>query len=318
MRALFVACALALMSTATAAQTYPTKQITIIVGYAPGAASDLLARTIGDSLTKVWGQPAIVDNRAGAGGNVAAAFVARAPADGYTIMVGTDAMLTSNIYLYKNLGFDPLKDFAPITKAADNIIVLAVNANLPATNMAELIAYAKANPGKLSFGSAGLGSPHHLAGELLKQKAGIEITHVPYKGGGVAVNDLLGGHIPMAFLSLSSAVPALPTGKIRLIATVEKTRYSGMPDLPTIGETVSGFEMSSWVGFFAPAATPQTIIARLNEQITKALHAAAVKDKMAPLGLAAIGSTPQELSDTVTEGLAVRGRLIRAAGIEAE
>ena len=233
-------------------------------------------------------------------------------------MVGTDAMLTSNIYLYKNLGFDPLKDFAPITKAADNIIVLAVNANLPATNMAELIAYAKANPGKLSFGSAGLGSPHHLAGELLKQKAGIEITHVPYKGGGVAVNDLLGGHIPMAFLSLSSAVPALPTGKIRLIATVEKTRYTGMPDLPTIGETVTGFEMSSWVGFFAPAATPQTIIARLNEQITKALHAAAVKDKMAPLGLAAIGSTPQELSDTVTEGLAVRGRLIKAAGIEAE
>src|SRR5262245_4064928 len=314
----FIALAVALVSAPALAQTYPTRPITIVVGYPPGASSDLLARTVSDPLSAALGQPVVVDNRSGAGGNVGAAYVARAPGDGYTLMVGTDAMLTSNIYLYKNTPFDPVQDFAPITNPGANIICLAVTAQLPVNSVAELIAYARANPGKLSFGSSGTASPHHLAGELLRLKANIDILHVPYKGGGAALNDLLGGHIPMAFLSMSAAVPALATGKIRILAVVDKTRYGAMPDIPTIGETVPGFEMSSWLGIFAPAGTPPEIITKLNGAIVKILVDPAIKEKLAAVGFAVIGGTPAELANAVKTGLALRGELMRAADIRPE
>jgi tripartite-type tricarboxylate transporter receptor subunit TctC len=182
----------------------------------------------------------------------------------------------------------------------------------------ELIDYARANPGTLNYGSSGAGSPHHLAGELLRQKAGIDIVHVPYRGGGAAINDLLGGHIKAAFLSLSAAVPHLATGKIRLLAVVEKTRYAAMPELPTIGETVPGFEMSSWVAFFAPAGTPAPLIARLNGAMRRILDDAAVREKFAALGLAVAPSAPEVLADMVRNGLAVRGELVKAANIRVE
>jgi tripartite-type tricarboxylate transporter receptor subunit TctC len=300
------------------AQTYPNRPITIVVGYPPGASSDLLARTVGEPLATVFGQPVLIDNRAGAGGNVAAAYVARAPADGYTLMVGTDAMMTSNVYLYKNAAFDPAKDFAPITNAGANIICLAVNNALPVKSVAELIAYARANPGMLSFGSSGTASPHHLSGELLRQMTGIDILHVPYKGGGAAANDLLGGHIGMAFLSLSSAVPLLTTGKIKILAVVEKSRYAGMPNIPTIAETVPGFEMSSWLGFFAPAAMPAPLIARLHDEIVRILKTEAVKDKLASLGFAVTATSRAELASAVKTGLEVRGQLMKSAGIQPE
>jgi tripartite-type tricarboxylate transporter receptor subunit TctC len=300
------------------AQAYPTKPITIVIGYTPGAVSDLTARTVADGLNQLWGQPVIVDNRPGSGSNIAAGYVARAPADGYTLMVGTDATLTSNVFLYKHTPFDPVKDFAPIINAGANIICLAVNADLPIKSVADVISYAKANPGKLSYGSSGTGSPHHLAGELLHQKAGIDITHIPYKGGGAAVNDLLGGHIGMAFLSLSAAVPHMNTGRIRMIAVVEKTRYAGLPDIPTIGETVPGFEMSSWVGVFAPAGTPAAIVTKLHEAMAKVLNADSVKVRLANLGLVVQAGTPAELAETVRDGLKVRGELVKAAGIQPE
>jgi len=310
--------ALMLMPASAAAQDYPSRAITIVVPQAPGASSDLLARTVGERLNAAWGQPVIIDNRAGAGGNVGAAYVARAAADGYTLMVGTDAMMTSNVYLYKNMPFDPVKDFAPITNAGANIICLAVNVQVPVASVPELIAYAKANPGKLQYGSPGIASPHHLSGELLAQKAGIAIVHVPYRGGGPATNDLVGGHINMAFLSLSSAVPQLSTGKIKILALVEKTRYAAMPDIPTIGETIPGFEMSSWLGFFAPAATPEPVVARLNAAIIGILTADAVKEKLATLGLVVAPSTPAELMAITKDGLAVRGALVKAANIQPE
>jgi tripartite-type tricarboxylate transporter receptor subunit TctC len=308
--------ALAAQIAAAPAQDFPSRPVTIVVGYTPGATSDLLARTMAERLNAAWGQSVIVDNRSGVGGNIAAGYVARAPADGYTLMVGTDAIMTSNVFLYKNTPFDPVKDFAPITNAGANIICLAVHVDLPVNSVAELIAYAKANPGKLQYGSSGIGSPHHLAGELLRQKTGIEIVHVPYRGGGATINDLLGGHIKVAFLSLSTAVPHLNSGKIRIVAVVEKSRYAAMPDVPTIGETVPGFEMSSWLGFFAPAGTP--LITRLNEAMVKVLTTDAVKEKLAALGLAVAPSTPAELAAVVREGLAVRGELVRAANIQAE
>ena len=313
-------CALSLVLVAVPAmaQDFPSRSVTIMTPQPPGAASDLLARTVGDRLNLAWGQPVVVDNRPGASGNVGAALAARAPADGYTLMVGTDAMLTSNVYLFKNMPFDPVKDFAPITNGGANIICLAVNTQLPVASVPELIAYAKANPGKLQYGSSGIASPHHLSGELLAQKTGIQIIHVPYRGGGPAATDLLGGHISMAFLSLSSAVPLLTSGKIRILALVEKTRYAAMPDIPTIGETVPGFEMSSWLGFLAPAATPAPLVARLNEAIIKVLTADAVKEKLAGLGLVVAPSTPAELATIIKEGLAVRGQLVKAANIQAE
>jgi tripartite-type tricarboxylate transporter receptor subunit TctC len=313
-----VALAMAIGTAPGWAQDYPSRPVTILVGYTPGATSDLLARTVAERLNAAWGQSVIVDNRSGVGGNIAAAYVARAPADGYTLMVGTDAIMTSNVFLYKNTPFDPVKDFAPITNAGANIICLAVHVDLPVRTVAELIAHARANPGMLQYGSSGTGSPHHLAGELLRQKTGIDVVHVPYRGGGATINDLIGGHIRVAFLSLSTAVPHLSSGKIRIVGVVERTRYAGMPDVPTIGETVPGFEMSSWLGFFAPAATPAPLVARLNEAMVKVLTAEVVKDKLATLGLVVAPSTPDELAAIIKDGLAVRGQLVKAANIQAE
>ena len=307
-----------MMIASARAQDYPSRPVTIVVGYTPGATSDLLARTVAERLSTAWGQSVIVDNKSGVGGNIAAAYVARAPGDGYTLMVGTDAMMTSNVFLYRNTPFDPVKDFAPITNAGANIICLAVHVDLAVNSVAELIAYAKANPGKLQYGSSGIGSPHHLAGELLRQKTGIDIVHVPYRGGGATINDLLGGHIKVAFLSLSSAVPHLNSGKIRIVAVVERNRYAAMSDIPTIGETVPGFEMSSWVGFFAPALTPPPLLARLNDAMVNVLKIDAVKEKLAALGLAVAPSTPAELAAMVNQGIAVRGELVKAANIQVE
>jgi tripartite-type tricarboxylate transporter receptor subunit TctC len=313
-----LALAFVAFATPALAQSFPARPITIVIGYTPGAVSDLVARTIREGLHQAWGQPVIVDNRPGSSGNIGAAFVARAPADGYTLMVGTDATMASNVHLFKQVGFDPVKDFAPVALAGANIVCLAVNADLPVKSVADLIAYAKKNPGKLSFGSSGVGSPHHLAGELLRQMAGIDLIHVPYKGGGPAMNDVLGGHIPMAFLSLSAVVPHINTNRVRILAMVEKSRYAAMPDIPTIGETVPGFEMSSWIGVFAPAGTPPDIVAKLNDGMVKVLTTDAVKARLATLGLAVIAGKPDELAIVVKDGIRVRGELVKAAGIQPE
>jgi tripartite-type tricarboxylate transporter receptor subunit TctC len=318
LRALVLCIAAVSAIVAAHAQDFPTRPVTIVVGYTPGATSDLVARTIGERLNAAWGQSVIVDNRSGVGGNIAAGYVARAPGDGYTLLVGTDAMMTTNTYLYKNSPFDPVKDFAPVVRVGGNIICLAVNPEFPANSVADVIAYAKANPGKLHYGSSGMGSPHHLAGELIRRMAGVDIVHVPYRGGGATINDLLGGHIKVAFLSLSTAVPHLASGKIRILAVVEKTRYAPLPDIPTIGETLPGFEMSSWHGVFAPAATPAPLVARLHADIAKVLAVPEVKDKFSAFGVAVETSTPDELAALVKSGLVARGELIKAANIQPE
>ena len=298
------------------AQDYPTKPITIVSAQASGGASDTIVRAVQERLQAALGQPIVMENRPGAGGNVGAAQVARAAPDGYTLMIGTDAIMTSNVHLYKSMPFDPVKDFAPITNGGANIIVMAVHADVPAKSVAELVAYAKANPGKVQFGSSGVASPHHLAGELLKLKTGIDIVHVPYRGGALSANDLAGGHIAMAFLSYSSVAALIPTGKVRILAVVEKTRYAALPDVPTVGETVPGFEMSSWLGFFAPTGTPAPIVTRLHDEIVKILNVDQVKERLAAVGLAVAAGTPADLAETVRNGIAVRGDLIKAAKIE--
>jgi tripartite-type tricarboxylate transporter receptor subunit TctC len=319
-RARNLACAMmALVLAAPAsAQDYPNRAVTLLVPQAPGASSDALARTLLEPLQAAWGQPIVIDNRPGASSNIGAAVAARAQPDGYTILIGTDALMTSNAYLFKSMPFDPVKDFAPVTVAGLNTIALTVNAELPVTTVPELIAYAKANPGKLQYGTPGIASPHHLSGELLRRHAGVDIVHVPYRGGGPAANDLVGGHIKMAFLSLSTAVPILPTGKIRIVALVERHGYAAMPDVPTLGEILPGFEMSSWLGLFVPAATPAPIIARINETMRKILLDPPIKEKLATLGLAVAPGAPAELADRIKRGLALRGELIKAANIQPE
>lgn len=298
------------------AQDYPSRPITVVSAQASGGASDTVVRAVQERLQAALGQPVVMENRPGASGNVGAAQVARATADGYTLLVGTDAIMTSNVHLFKSMPFDPVKDFAPITNAGANIIVMAVHADVPVKSVAELVAYAKANPGKVQFGSSGVASPHHLAGELLKLKTGIDIIHVPYRGGALSANDLAGGHIAMAFCSYSSVAALIPTGKIRVLAVVEKTRYAALPDIPTVGETIPGFEMSSWLGFFAPAGTPKPIVTRLHDEIVKILRVDQVKERLAAVGLAVAAGTPADLAETVRSGIAVRGELVKAAKIE--
>ncbi len=300
---------------AAIAQAFPNKTIKIVVPYPPGASTDAVARTIAQKLSDAFGQPAIVENRPGASGNIGSDFVAKSAPDGYTLVMGTDATHATNVHVSKNPPFDPVRDFTPISIAVGNVIALAVHPAFPANTIAELVEHAKRNPGKLAYGSSGNGSPHHLAGELLRQLSGIDIVHVPYKGGGVAVTDLMGGQIPMMFASLAAVVQQAKAGKLRLIGVVESARYGGLPDVPTIGETVRGFELASWLGFFGPAGVPAPVVVRLNEEIVKALRAPDVRAKLEPLGLSIMAMTPEASMAMVKSETEKRGRLIKAAGI---
>jgi tripartite-type tricarboxylate transporter receptor subunit TctC len=298
------------------AQQFPTKTVTMVGGYPAGAASDTLARAISDQLQQQWGQPVVIDNRPGSSGNLAATQVARSAPDGHTILVATDAMLTSNAFLFKAIAFDPVKDFEPVLNAAKNILVLAVHPSQPIKSVADYIAEAKKNPGKMAFASSGPGSPHHLAGELLAQKAGIKLQHIPYKGGGQAINDLAGGHVPSGFLSLSAARALHDSGKIRIIGVAEPARFSELPDIPTIAETVPGVEMGSFVALMVPAGTPKEVVNKISESAAKILKDSAVSKRLAGAGLVVTANPPADLAKTIKDGLAVRGELIKAAGIK--
>lgn len=300
------------------AQTYPDRPVRLVVPYAAGAAADQLARAVGDRLTQGLGQTVIVDNRGGAGGTLGADNVAKSPADGYSIVLGTDASHATNIFLSKKFPYDPIKSFTPIAPAAINHIVLVVHPSLPVKTVAELITYAKANPKKLSFGSSGPGSAHHLAGELLNEKAGLDMVHVPYKGGSPAMTDLIGNSIPVLFASMATAKPHIDGGKIRALAVVEDKRFHGMPNLPTIGETVSGYAIASWFAFFGPPSMPPAVIGKLNTEINKALATPALRDALEKAGMSATGGKPEELATLLKIELAQREKLVKAAGIEPE
>jgi tripartite-type tricarboxylate transporter receptor subunit TctC len=278
----------------------------------------MLARLVAPQLNAAFGQPVVVENRTGASGNIGTALAARAAPDGYTLVIGNDATHATNVFLYKDIGFDPVASFAPITLAARNIIGIAVHPSVPVDDVTGLITYARANPGKLSFGSSGTGSPHHLAGELLQQMADIKLTHVPYRGGGQAVVDLLGGHLPMMFASLAAVMQHRDAGKLKVLAVVERERYALLRDIPTVGETVPGFEMSSWLGFFAPAGTPAPIVATLNRAIVAAMRTDEVRGKLDPQGLEIIGSTPAAFAAVIRQDLDRRREIIRTAGIQPE
>ena len=300
------------------AQTWPDKPIRLVVPYAAGAAADQLARAVGERLGQGLAQTVIVDNRGGAGGTLGSDNVAKSPADGYSIVLGTDASHATNIYLSRKFPYDPVKSFTPIAAAALNHIVLVVHPSLPVTSVAELIQYAKANPKKLSFGSSGPGTAHHLAGELLNERAGLDMVHVPYKGGGPAMTDLIGNSIPVLFASMATAKPHIDSGKIRALAVVEDKRFHGLPNLPTVGETVPGYAIASWFAFFGPAGLPQPIVARLNAELNKALATPALREQLEKAGMSATGGKPEELAALLKTELALREKLVKAAGIEPE
>jgi tripartite-type tricarboxylate transporter receptor subunit TctC len=312
----FTAVALALASALStpavfAADAYPSKPIRLVVGYAAGGPTDLTARLVATKLQAALGQPVLVENRVGAGSNIASDYVAASAPDGYTLLLAA-APITMNGFLYKNLKFDVQKSFEPIVNVMTAPSVLAVSTQLPAHNLAELVALAKKEPGKLSFGSTGAGGSQHLAGELLKQRAGIDILHVPYKGASAALTDLMGGQVDMVFMTSMSSIPHLKSGNPRPIAVASAKRLPQLPDLPTIAESgFPGFEAESWNGLFAPAGTPKDIVARLNAEVNKALAAPDVRDTLVSQGAVVVGGSSEDFRKYVGQEVARWGKLLK-------
>jgi len=316
---IFLAGSLMALAPSAQAQAWPVKPIRLVVPYPPGGSTDLLARSMGQKLGEALGQQIIVDNRAGASGMLGSEIVARTAPDGYTILLGTGATHGLNLLLNKTVPYDPVRDFTPITAAAEVPIILVVHPSVPAANAKELVEYGKKNPGKLAFGSSGTGSPHHLAGELFKQVGGIDLVHVPYKGAAPAVQDLIGGQIPMVFTTLSTALPHIRAGKIRAIGFVEAKRQASVPEIPTIGESLSGYVMPvSWLGFFAPAGLPEPILKRLNAEIVKAVQSPDVRAKLEGAGMPVVGTSAEEFARMVKDDIETFRRIVTAAGIKPE
>jgi tripartite-type tricarboxylate transporter receptor subunit TctC len=314
-----VALAALVLGSAAIAQSYPTRPITVVAPFPPGASVDALARITRDSLSEILGQPIVIENRAGAGGSTGSGSVANAAPDGYTLLITVNAPITMNTFMQKNISFDARKAFAPITLAAETSLLLAVHPSVPARNVAELVAYAKTGTGKLSYGSAGVGSGHHITGELLKQKTGIDINHVPYRGGGPAIQDLVAGHIQISFGTPPAVLPQSSAGRIRLLAVSEDKRFPDLPDVPTIAESVPGVTLPiTWLGLLAPAGTPQPIIEKLNAAMLATLGKADVVAKLKQQGLLVVGQGSTALAAKITSELAFFGRTIPSLGIQPE
>ena len=317
-RLLFSCIAFMLSSLAAIAQpsAYPARPITMVVAFAAGGSSDVLARAVADAMSQDLGQQVAVDNRPGAGGNIGAEAVAHAAPDGYTILFGTNGTLGIGPALYKNLRYDPSHDLAPVGLLHKLPLLLIVNPQVPAQNLSELIAYARANPGKLSFASAGVGSVSHLAGELFKEEAKIDILHVPYKGGGAAVTDLLSGRVSMMLETIPNALPLAKSGQMRAIGVTTKERSSIAPDIPTLAEAgLPGFDVSAWTGLFVPAGTPAAVIDRLNAETRKILGDQKYVALIQGMGTDVTASTPQEFGEFVRDDVARWTKVIDNAGI---
>jgi tripartite-type tricarboxylate transporter receptor subunit TctC len=317
-RSFIAATALVLVCLTVAAQTYPSRPIKFIVPYPPGGGTDVVARILAEPLTAELGQTIVIDNRGGAAGNVGTEIAARAPADGYNILF-TLSSHTINPKLYDKLPFDVERDFVPISMAALIPQILVVHPSVPANNVQELIALAKASPGKLNYASVGTGSPGHIAGELFKLKTGVDIVHVPYKGGGPAVTDTIGGQVQMLFVSMPAAWQQVKAGKLKAIAVTSAKRSQTAPDVPTIAESgVPDFVVDSWYGALAPAKTPAAIVARLNAALVKVLEMPAVREKLFLQGAEAAPSTPAEFDRVIKDELAKWDYVIKAANIRPE
>jgi tripartite-type tricarboxylate transporter receptor subunit TctC len=314
---LAIALALVTLQNGARAADYPTKPIRMVVGFAPGGGTDTTARAISAKLSDLLGHQVIIDNRAGAAGNIATEIVAKAPPDGYTILMGTIAALAINPSLYTTkLPFDPISDFAPIIQAVDSTNILSLHPSVAANSVKELIALAKAK--SLNYGSSGVGGTGHLAGELFSTMAGVKMTHVPYKGGGPAMVDLIGGQVQLVFATAASAVPQIKSGKIRGIAVTTVKRSALMPNLPTIAEAgLPGFDANNWYGLLAPAKTPRPIIDRLNAEVTKVLAMPDVKEFLFNQGLDPAPGTPEKFGAYIKAETAKWAKVVKDSGAKA-
>ena len=298
---------------------YPSHPITMVVGFAPGGGTDAVARILAKSISESMGQQVVVENKAGAGGNIATDYVARSAPDGYTILLGSVGSLAVAPHVISNLSYAPLKDFAPVTMAVVFSNVLVVQSSLPAKNLADFVKMAKEKPGTLTFGSSGILGAGHLAGELLKIQAGIDIVHVPYKGGGPAMQGMLGGQVTSVFATPVSSGGQIKAGKVRAIATTGPKRAALLPDVPTVAESgYPGFEAMNWYCYLVPAKTPREIIDRLNRELVKALNDPAVVDLLNKQGLEPSPSTPEELGQYMKKEYEIWGKVVKQAGIKAQ
>ena len=298
-----------------AGEVYPDRHVRFIVPYPPGGITDVLARTIAQRISTQWGQQLVVDNRAGASGNIGMAIAAKAPADGYTVAFGNASTHAINVSLFRNLPFDPIKDFAPITMVARVSNVLLVSPSSPARNLGELIALAKSKPGQLTFASNSVGSSNHLTGELLKTMAGIDMVHVPYKSSTTAAVDLIGGRIALMFDNLTTAIPQIKAGRLRALAVTSDRRVAELPDVPTMLESgLKGFVVTPWWGIFAPAGTPKSVIDKLNRDIVGVLHSKEVREYLASQATEVVGNSPQEFAAYLKGEIARWAQVVKASG----
>jgi tripartite-type tricarboxylate transporter receptor subunit TctC len=299
----------------TLAADYPTKPITLMIGFAPGGPSDVMARILTRKMEEILKQPFVIENRAGAGGGLAGTAVARAMPDGYTVLLATGSLLAINVSLYKNLGYDPEKDFEPISLIGTQTNVLYVHPTFPPQTLGELITYARANPGKLSFGSGGNGTPAHLAGELLKIEAKIDMAHVPFRGTGPALQSVIGGHVPMAFNPPSPLLPHIQSGAVRALAITTLKRTPVLPDVPTIAESgFPGFEATTWHALVAPAGTPKEVIAALHRATVATVNDPVSRKALTDLGIDLVGGTPEELRGYVKSEIPKWAQVVKASG----
>lgn len=316
-----ITCAIALGASAEAvaqAASYPSRAIRIIVPFAPGGPNDILGRIVGQKLNELWGQPAVIENRGGAGGTIGVGAGAKSPADGYTIVMGGSSNLAVAPALYAKLSYDPLRDLTPITIVAVVPYVLAVNPHVPAKTVKALIAIARSKKGLLSYGSSGTGAMSHLAAELFKAASATEVVHVPYKGTSPAVTDMIAGQIDMMFADLAAVAPHEKTGKLRLLAVAGSKRSAAAPHLPTMAEAgVKDYAVDTWFGMVAPAGTPTDIVTKLNTAIVNALKASDVKQRFDQLGYEAVGNTPEQFGATIKTDIENFARVIKSAGIKA-
>ena len=296
------------------AQAYPSKPIRLVVPFPPGGPTDILGRAIGAKLSEFMGQPVIIDNRGGAGGGIGADNIAKSAPDGYSLLLGTTGTHTINPNLYSKLPYDPIKDFVPISLVVKYINILLFNPSLPVKSLADLIALAKQKPGQITFGSAGNGSSNHLTAEMLATMTGVKMQHVPYKGSGPALTDVIAGQINFMFDQYSTVAPNIKAGKLRAIGIATKQRHRLLPDVATIGETVPGFEVSPWYGLFAPAGTPKDIVNRLNTELTKVMKSTDIHNRMTTLGWDPVTNTPEEFAAQIKSELAVWADVVKKSG----
>ena len=315
---LAVAAALAL-GTAAQAQSYPAKPIRLVVPFTPGGVTDTSGRLIAEQLSKRLGQQVIVDNKPGASGNIGTQMVSAAEPDGYTLMLGFDGTLVINPHVFPKVGFDTVKDFSPIGKIGDAVLILVAHPGVAAKSLKEVIALSKTQAGGLSYGTSGTGGTPHIAGELLKQRSGANLTHIPYKGGGQALTDVLGGNIPLVYTAIAGAIPHVKSGKLHAVAVSSAKRASSLPDVPTFIESgLSDFEINSWVALLAPAKTPKPIVDKLNAELNAVLNDPEVRERLNGMGISATPGTADKFGEEIKRDLARYGSVVKAANIKAE